>query len=293
MKKFSRPLLLGVSLLAFGVQAQAQDIAPVEGTGEVADEAPAADEDITVTGSRVIRNGNASPSPVTVVSTESLMRSSPGSTLAEALNQLPVFAGSRGSTSNPTTAGSAAGGNGGANQLNLRNLDATRTLVLMDGKRVPPTLFNGVVDVDIIPQLLVERVDMQHRSGERGRDFPSDDLGSQCGGVVDDGFYAEAEIEISTTAIRHACAVGPHDIVEAARDRQNSLAVLSRRFSNELFEPCRETSVRIKYQFVAPRGKAARHDHRELQPGIRNGCSATRFQLLHRAAQQRCHVDTE
>jgi outer membrane receptor protein involved in Fe transport len=73
---------------------------------------------------------------------------------------LPAFSGSRGSSSNPTTIGSAAGGNGSANSLNLRNLGPTRTLVLMDGKRVPPTLFNGVVDVDIIPQALVERVDI-------------------------------------------------------------------------------------------------------------------------------------
>jgi iron complex outermembrane receptor protein len=31
--------------------------------------------------------------------------------------------------------------------------------VLLDGLRVPPTLLNGVVDVDVIPQMLVQRVD--------------------------------------------------------------------------------------------------------------------------------------
>lgn len=145
MKKTSTALLASASILAFAVQAHAQD---------------AAVDAITVTGSRIIRNGNASPSPVTVMPTEDLIKSNPGATLADALNTLPTFAGSRGATSNPTTTGTAAGGNGGANQLNLRNLDATRTLVLMDGKRVPPALFNGVVDVDIIPQMLVERVDV-------------------------------------------------------------------------------------------------------------------------------------
>lgn len=117
-------------------------------------------EEVIVTGSRVIKSGANSPSPVTVIATEDLLTTQPGATLAEALNSLPVFAGSRGSVSNPTTVGSAAGGNGTANQLNLRNIGPTRTLVLMDGKRVPPTLFNGVVDVDIIPQLLVDRVDV-------------------------------------------------------------------------------------------------------------------------------------
>jgi len=147
MTRLSNMLLVTVSALAFAPQAFAQAAAE-----------PASD--IVVTGSRVIRNGDASPSPVTVMPTEDLLKASPGATLAEALNSLPTFAGSRGATSNPTTVGSAAGGNGGANQLNLRNLDATRTLVLMDGKRVPPSLFNGVVDVDIIPQMLIERVDV-------------------------------------------------------------------------------------------------------------------------------------
>jgi outer membrane receptor protein involved in Fe transport len=71
-----------------------------------------------------------------------------------------VFSGSRGAGSNPSTAGSASGGNGAANQLNLRNVGITRTLVLMDGLRIPPTLFNGAVDVDLVPQMLVQRVDV-------------------------------------------------------------------------------------------------------------------------------------
>ncbi|MBC2667024.1 TonB-dependent receptor [Novosphingobium flavum] len=142
--------LIGASALCLSGTAFAQQAPAAETTAE----------DIVVTGSRVIKNGDSSPSPVTVVQTQDLYKANPGASLAEALNSLPTFAGSRGATSNPTTAGSAAGGNGGANQLNLRNLDPTRTLVLMDSKRVPPTLYNGVVDVDIIPQMLVQRVDV-------------------------------------------------------------------------------------------------------------------------------------
>lgn len=115
-------------------------------------------EDIIVTGSRVVKNGDTMPSPVTTVQPSTLLAVQPG-TLADALNTLPVFSGARGRTSNPTSTGSGGAGNGSANQLNLRNLGANRTLVLMDGLRVPPTLLNGVVDVDIIPQMLVQRVD--------------------------------------------------------------------------------------------------------------------------------------
>jgi 4,5-dihydroxyphthalate decarboxylase len=114
--------------------------------------------EIVVTGSRVIKNGDASPSPVTVVATADVLRMQPGN-LADALQVLPVFAGSRGSGVNPTSTGSVGAGNASANQLNLRNIGPNRTLVLLDGLRVPPTLLNGVVDVDVIPQMLVQRVD--------------------------------------------------------------------------------------------------------------------------------------
>jgi iron complex outermembrane receptor protein len=153
MKKIQDLMACGVGVLTIMGQASAQ-------TDSAEQPAPTPLTSVTVTGSRVIKNGDSSPSPMTVMNTDDLLTAKPGATLAEALNTLPVFAGSRGSASNPTTAGSAAGGSGSANQLNLRNIGATRTLVLMDGKRVPPTLYNGAVDVDLIPQLFVDRVDI-------------------------------------------------------------------------------------------------------------------------------------
>jgi outer membrane receptor protein involved in Fe transport len=52
------------------------------------------------------------------------------------------------------------GGNGSANVLNLGNLGFYRTLVLFDGHRVPPTLYNSAVDADIIPSELLSSVDV-------------------------------------------------------------------------------------------------------------------------------------
>ncbi|WP_116811165.1 TonB-dependent receptor domain-containing protein [Steroidobacter cummioxidans] len=135
----------GAGMVSTLTHAQAQNDAP-------------ALEEVTVTGSRVITNGDYSPTPVTVVSTQEVLAAQPG-TLADALNILPVFSGSRGSGSNPTSTGTVSAGNASANQLNLRNVGAIRTLVLLDGLRVPPTLINGIVDVDLIPQMLVQRVD--------------------------------------------------------------------------------------------------------------------------------------
>jgi iron complex outermembrane receptor protein len=161
MNKLHDLLICGASALTIAVPAVAQTDNPEPPlAGDAVAAADTKVQAVVITGSRVIRNGDTSPSPVTVMSADDLLTSKPGATLAEALNTLPVFAGSRGASSNPTTSGSAAGGSGSANQLNLRNIGATRTLVLMDGKRVPPTLYNSAVDVDLIPQMFVERVDI-------------------------------------------------------------------------------------------------------------------------------------
>ena len=115
-------------------------------------------EEVKVTGSRVISNGNDSPTPVTVVTTDQIQAVQP-SRLADNLNDLPVFSGSRGQTSNPDPS-SNGGGNGAASELNMRNLGANRNLILFDGHRVPATLTDGTVDIDMIPQMLIQRVEM-------------------------------------------------------------------------------------------------------------------------------------
>jgi outer membrane receptor protein involved in Fe transport len=108
-----------------------------------------------VTGSRIVRDGYQAPTPVTVATTEQLQRTAPGA-IPEGLNQLPQFAGSR---SNVTPGGAATTPSSG-NYLNLRNLGANRTLVLLDGQRLPPTSYEGTTDTNIIPQALVQRVEV-------------------------------------------------------------------------------------------------------------------------------------
>ncbi|MBC2665199.1 TonB-dependent receptor [Novosphingobium flavum] len=115
-------------------------------------------QDIVVTGSRLITNGNNSPTPVTVASAEELLRTQP-TTLVASLNALPEFAGSKGPSSG-SQSGPPNGGNGAASLINLRNLTPDRTLILLDGQRFPPTLFTGGVDVDAIPEMLIQRVDV-------------------------------------------------------------------------------------------------------------------------------------
>jgi iron complex outermembrane receptor protein len=147
--RYSTALLAGVSVCAWGSPVVAQSAQPSVQQQEA---------QIVVTGSRTVRNGDNSPTPVTVVSTEVLTNLKPGS-LTESVLALPVFSGSRGAFSNPGATGGVSGGNGNAAQLNLRNLGGQRNLVLMDGRRVPPTSFTNIVDADVIPQLLIKRVD--------------------------------------------------------------------------------------------------------------------------------------
>ncbi|TNE67800.1 MAG: TonB-dependent receptor [Alphaproteobacteria bacterium] len=178
-------LMMSVSSLALAGTVHAQ-AAEGQASAKTASAAITEIEEVEVTGSRVVRDGNSSPSPVTVIRTNDLLTVQPGANLADALNVLPVFAGSRGAGSNPSTGGSASGGNGAANQLNLRNLGITRTLVLMDGLRIPPTLFNGAVDVDLVPQMLVKRVDVV--TGGASAVYGSDAVSGVVNYVVDHDF---------------------------------------------------------------------------------------------------------
>jgi outer membrane receptor protein involved in Fe transport len=125
---------------------------------------PAAEElgEVVVTGSRVIKNGNDSPTPVTVLNVEDMATVHPGN-IADQLNDLPQFAGSRGQTTNPgggSQGTSSAASNPSANTLNLRNMGYTRTLVLMNGHRLAPSGTDGTVDTNNVPNMLLERVDI-------------------------------------------------------------------------------------------------------------------------------------
>ena len=119
--------------------------------------------EVVITGSRIVRDGYEAPTPVTVATAQALKAAAPGN-LADGLNQLPQFGGSIGPTRQIYT--NVTGANRSGNFLALRNLgpspsvSAGRTLTMMDGRRLPPTTFQGLVDAGSIPELLVQRVDV-------------------------------------------------------------------------------------------------------------------------------------
>lgn len=144
-KKMS--LLAGVCVAAVSLPAFAQEATTAQASDDTT-------EAIIVTGSR-IKSSFEQPTPVAIKTAEMLQQAQPIG-IAEALVQSPQFSNSAGPRSNALFAPGAQQGN----FLNLRGLGSSRTLILVDGDRVPPTSFDGQVNVDIIPELLVSRVDV-------------------------------------------------------------------------------------------------------------------------------------
>jgi len=144
--------LTGLSGLAAAQTAGGTATTPPQGS-------PASEklEEILVTGTRIRNAGYEAPTPVTAVTSEQLLAVSP-STIADGLKQLPVLTGqsSLGGRSYCCAAGTAAAGA----YLDMRQMGANRTLILLDGKRVTPSTSNGLVDVNILPELLLERIEV-------------------------------------------------------------------------------------------------------------------------------------
>ena len=114
-------------------------------------------EQVVVSASRVTIAGYAQPTPVTVVGSAQLEKEA-FANITDAVRQLPQV------NAPPSTYSTNAGGGGpasaGENILNLRNLGATRTLVLFDNQRVVASNISGGVDIGNLPSALVQRIDV-------------------------------------------------------------------------------------------------------------------------------------
>ncbi|HSQ95074.1 MAG TPA: TonB-dependent receptor [Croceibacterium sp.] len=160
---------LGLSTLAVSIflltseAASAQDAArpatpqqsDVQANGEATKKGGS---EIIVTGSRVGRSTFDTPQPVTVLDAKDIQKLNLNN-VAEIVAQLP-------SNSNFFAANNVGLGNFnvGAQLVNLRGLNpffGTRTLTLIDTKRVVPTTTGGGVDVTLIPSMLVARTETQ------------------------------------------------------------------------------------------------------------------------------------
>jgi iron complex outermembrane receptor protein len=161
-------------------QARAADVAPGPTRAAPAPEPLA---EIEVTGSRIVREGYASPTPLTVVGAEQL-ESIAAVTLVERLDEMPALTGS---TTAVSAKNSLSNGVAGVQTLNLRSLGADRVLVLLDGERtVGATYKQELIDVASFPQQLISRVDVV--TGGASAVYGSDAVAGVVNFVLDKNF---------------------------------------------------------------------------------------------------------
>lgn len=129
--------------------------------------------EITVTGSRIIRQDFVSSSPVVTMGNEMFEQSSTQA-VESMLNQLPQFVPSQSMFSSADVQPSAFN-NPGIVTLNLRGLGSNRNLVLMDGRRAQPANALLVVDINSIPAAAIESVEVI--SGGASATYGADAMG--------------------------------------------------------------------------------------------------------------------
>ncbi|WP_245159427.1 TonB-dependent receptor domain-containing protein [Brevundimonas intermedia] len=117
-------------------------------------------EDIVVIGSRIRRDNYNAPSPTQVVTREEATLQGFAST-TEALQSTAVTGGT--SQINNSYGGYVTDGGPGANTIGLRGMSPSRTLVLLNGRRVSPAGSRGSVgaaDLNVLPTAIIDRVEV-------------------------------------------------------------------------------------------------------------------------------------
>lgn len=159
--------------------------------------------EVVVTGSRLRNAGFTAPTPTTVVGGE-VLDALTTTNVSDALNQLPAFR---------ADYSAAAAGNRsvsvGTAYANLRSLGSTRTLTLIDGRRVVPSAVTGQADLNLVPAILIDRVDVV--TGGASAAFGSDAVAGVVNVILDtdlDGFKFEGSYGLSSHGDNEEVSLG-------------------------------------------------------------------------------------
>lgn len=213
---------IGTSLLAVALATSASQAAIAQDAS--AESTEPNDVDIIVTGSRVAASGAEAPTPVTVVTTDSLAKTTP-SNIPDGLNKLPVFQGSQ----QPRRSITDGQINGSQNILALRGFGGQRTLLLLDGHRFTPSNADGTVSPDVLPQMLIQRVDVV--TGGASAVYGSDAVTGVINFVLDKkftGLKLNINNGISTYGDGHSYRVGAAFGTSLFNDRGHFIASFER-----------------------------------------------------------------
>lgn len=190
----SRTILLGSSVLTMFAASAAFAQAAAPGAPIEAAAADAITEDaIVVTGSRIRNPSLTSPSPLQVVTAETIQNTG-ATNIQDVLSLIPAVG-----IPSQTRVANAGDTSPGLSTINLRNLGTDRTLVLIDGRRtvagIPGT---AQVDIGMIPPQFIERVDVL--TGGASAVYGSDAIAGVVNFVYKknfDGLQANAQAGIS------------------------------------------------------------------------------------------------
>ena len=125
-----------------------------------ADTSAQSDEAIVVTGSRIRRDEFSTVEPITVITATEITQSGFNSS-TDALQSGAVTQGASQITN--AYGGFVTDGGTGANTLGLRGLGPSRTLILLNGRRLAPGGSRGSVlaaDLNVLPTAIVERIEV-------------------------------------------------------------------------------------------------------------------------------------
>ena len=166
LKAGAAPFVLGVAMVS--APAFAQDA--TDGASE--------DSMIIVTGSRIARPNLDANSPIAVVTGDQTTAQG-DITLDTFLNTLPQVNPAGGTTSNNP-------GNGGQSNINLRGLGPNRNIVLINGRRPMVSGTDQTVDLNTIPQGLIQRIDVV--TGGAGAAYGADAIAGVVNLVLKEDF---------------------------------------------------------------------------------------------------------
>ncbi|WMJ69991.1 TonB-dependent receptor [Stenotrophomonas sp. 24(2023)] len=152
-------VLFSVTAPAFAQDAEKADKEEIASTKASGSRATNLDT-VTVTGSRISRDVFNSVSPVQVITREETTLAGFAST-AGALQSNSVTGGA--AQINNSFGGYVTNGGPGANTLSLRGLGPSRTLILLNGRRIAPAGSRGSVgsaDLNVLPNAMIDRVEI-------------------------------------------------------------------------------------------------------------------------------------
>ena len=159
-------------------------------------EAEEALTEVTVTGSRIRRDGFEAPNPLTVIGIEQMEQLGQVN-VAEALTSVPANS----AFQSETNVGIVPTANVGSSFANLRGLNpfyGTRTLTLVDSRRVVPTSDGGAVDLNIIPSAMISRIETI--TGGASAAYGSDAIAGVVNVILDKNFTGiKAQVDYGQT----------------------------------------------------------------------------------------------